>query len=53
MRHNAIRTLFAALRAQGRAGRHEIPFEDLSEQPEERNQRPDDGLAVMAHDDLL
>ena len=37
-------TVLKHLRAQGRAGRHEIPFEDLSEQPEERNHRPDDGL---------
>jgi hypothetical protein len=32
------------LRAQGRAGRHEVPYEDLSDQPAERTARPDHGM---------
>lgn len=38
-------TVLKHLRAQGRAGRHEVAFEDLSEQPETRAQRPEEGLA--------
>ena len=38
-------TVLKHLRAQGRAGRHEVAFEDLSEQPETRVQRPEEGLA--------
>jgi RNA polymerase sigma factor (sigma-70 family) len=37
-------TVLKHLRAQGRAGRHEIAFEDLSDQPAERGARPDHGV---------
>lgn len=37
-------TVLKHLRAQGRAGRHEIPVEDLSEQPAEQGARPDHGV---------
>lgn len=37
-------TVLKHLRAQGRAGRHEIAFEDLSEQPAEASVRPENGL---------
>jgi RNA polymerase sigma factor (sigma-70 family) len=37
-------TVLKHLRAQGRTGRHEIAFEDLSDQPAERTSRPDHGM---------
>jgi RNA polymerase sigma factor (sigma-70 family) len=37
-------TVLKHLRAQGRAGRHEVAYEDLSDQPAERTARPDHGM---------
>lgn len=37
-------TVLKHLRAQGRAGRHEVAFEDLSEQPQTGALRPEEGL---------
>lgn len=37
-------TVLKHLRAQGRAGRHEIAFEDLSDQPSERSSSPVHGV---------
>jgi RNA polymerase sigma-70 factor (ECF subfamily) len=37
-------TVLKHLRAQGRTGRHEVAYEDLSDQPAERTARPDHGM---------
>lgn len=37
-------TVLKHLRAQGRAGRHEVAIEDLAEQPQTRAQRPEEDL---------
>jgi RNA polymerase sigma factor (sigma-70 family) len=37
-------TVLKHLRAQGRTGRHEVAYEDLSDQPAERTARPDNGM---------